>query len=73
MRHLKNKHKLQVDWVESGKYLAGRETKYLKNLDALANIVAGVGEKANLLTGKNWQQGSAHAIIKKRFIQQEQC
>lgn len=43
MRTIKNKHKLVVDWVESGKYLAGHETKYLKNVNALAEIVAGVG------------------------------
>lgn len=52
MRNLKNKYKLQVDWVESGKYLAGHETKYLKNLDALANIVAGVGGKSQFIDGE---------------------
>ncbi|WP_297323258.1 FAD-binding oxidoreductase [uncultured Bartonella sp.] len=49
MRVIKNKHKLDVDWVESGKYLAGHETKYLKNLQALANIVAAIGSNSRFI------------------------
>lgn len=49
MRTIKNRHKLDIDWVESGKYLAGHETKYLKNLEALANIVAGVGSTSKII------------------------
>jgi len=51
MRKIKNDNRLKIDWIESGKYLAGHEPKYLKNLDAMADILARIGADSCYVEG----------------------
>jgi len=43
MRKIKNEHKLQLDWAESGKYLAARRKETIKYLDHLAKNIDSIG------------------------------
>jgi len=49
MRKIKNDHKLDLDWAESGKYLACHEPRYLKNLDGMAHILTQIAEKGQFI------------------------
>lgn len=49
MRSIKNKHNLQCDWNECGKYLAARETRCLPALDNLARFLDGIDRESRML------------------------
>ncbi|WP_182418695.1 FAD-binding oxidoreductase [Bartonella sp. HY038] len=49
LRKLKNDHQLAIDWLDCGKYLAGHEQKYLKNLDAMATILDQIGASSQFV------------------------
>ncbi|EAV7066929.1 FAD-binding oxidoreductase [Salmonella enterica] len=49
MRRIKNEHQLQVDWKESGKYLAAREKKCLPALTNLERFMEQIGGESQML------------------------
>lgn len=49
MRRIKDEHQLQVDWRESGKYLAAREKKCLPALTNLERLTAQLGGESQML------------------------
>lgn len=44
MRKIKDDNKLACDWRDSGKYLAARERKFVKNLQGMAGVLDSISE-----------------------------
>ncbi len=49
MRNVIKENKLQCDWQESGKYLATRESSYVKNLEGAARVLDMLGAPYQML------------------------
>ncbi|MGO7135811.1 NAD(P)/FAD-dependent oxidoreductase [Rhizobium leguminosarum] len=49
MRDIKSKNNLQVDWRESGKHLAARESSCLPSLDSLARFLDRMGSSSRMI------------------------
>lgn len=56
MRKIKQVNNLAIDWVESGKYLAAREERYLKNLEGMANILEQIGVEKRFVVRQDLHQ-----------------
>ncbi|MCG8529729.1 MAG: FAD-binding oxidoreductase [Desulfovibrionales bacterium] len=50
MRKIKDDNNIQCDWDESGKYLATREKRYIKNLEGAAGVLEALGEPHKMLS-----------------------
>ncbi len=49
MRKIKGEHKLTCDWMDTGKYLAARENKFVKNLEGMAGVLDSIGEPYKMM------------------------
>ncbi len=53
MRDIKNANNLDIDWDETGKYLAAREEKFVKNLQGMAGVLDLIKEPYEMIEGKD--------------------
>jgi len=73
LRRLVKDNKLNVDWLDSGKFLAGHEPRFLKNLDGAARLLDKMGIEFQIIEAEALQERLGTRYYKRALYTSGSC